>query len=75
MSEQMWAFLGIEVTTLGTVTAAWLQVRKPVRKLGNGFSERVESELKQIKALATEARNEIREHKNVHVEASLRGKS
>lgn len=73
LSDAAWAFLATEVTTIGAVFIAWLQFRKPVKKLGNGFSERVEKDLAEIKGLATEALTEIREHKNAHVEASLRG--
>ena len=72
MAPEAWAFLASEMTTIGTVLVAWIQFRKPVRKLGNGFADRVEQQLKDIKTLALEARDEIREHKSAHVEASLR---
>ena len=95
MSEATWAFLATEITTIGAVFIAWLQVRKPVKRLGNGFSDRVEDNQATMKrnqaemkrsldgisdllsdthALAVEARDEIREHKNAHILASMRGK-
>lgn len=72
MSAEAWVFLTTEVTVLGGIITAYFQFRKPMKKLGNGFADDVRSELTEIKALALEARDEIRNHKEQHVAASLK---
>lgn len=77
MSAEVWAFLGVVVTSIATVVTGTLQNRKTRRQLSpvsNGFAGSVRGTLARLEQATDRIERKVDDHISAHADASIRGR-